>query len=115
MLNLINIANAQIVQCGGPNQPECGKEQFFMLFNTLVEFGLSIVVFLVAIAIAFGGFLILTSGGNQEKVTRGRKAITAAIVGAIIVFSAWLIVNTIITIFTDCSGQWNVFGDFKCG
>lgn len=114
MLNLINIANAQIVQCGGLNQPDCGKEQLFVLFNTLVEFGLSIVVFLVAIAIVFGGFLILTSAGNPEKVSRGRKAITSAIVGAVIVFSAWLIVNTLITIFTDCYGQWNVFGDFRC-
>lgn len=44
----------------------------------------------------YGGFLILTAGGNEDKVHQGRGAITAAVIGIAISLGAWLLVNELI-------------------
>jgi hypothetical protein len=47
----------------------------------------------VAVAIlVVAGYLFITSGGDPEKVEKAQKAITAAIVGLVIVFIARAIV-----------------------
>ncbi|OGY60391.1 MAG: hypothetical protein A3B23_01775 [Candidatus Colwellbacteria bacterium RIFCSPLOWO2_01_FULL_48_10] len=92
----------------------CGKAEFLILIKNLIDFGIKISVIAVGFAVAYGGFLVLTSGGSEDKVSRGHQAITAAVIGITIVLSAWLIVNTLIEFFTNCTGQWNVFGNFKC-
>ena len=37
----------------------------------------------------YAGFLILASGGNEEKITKGKKVIFYAVLGTIISFSAY--------------------------
>jgi hypothetical protein len=49
--------------------------------------GLALLLYLI-----WGGFDLLTSGGNPESVKRGQSKVTNAVVGFIIVFiSYWLI------------------------
>ena len=90
-------------------QPGYGKEEFFQLFKNLLGAAIYLGGLVVGIAIIYGGFLVLTSAGNEGRVSQGRKAITSAVVGFAIVLSAWLIVNTLLTIF-GCSGAWSVLG-----
>ncbi|MFA5030310.1 MAG: pilin [Patescibacteria group bacterium] len=47
----------------------------------------------------FGGFTILTSGGNVEKVAKGKKVILYAAIGLIIVLLSWSIVYVVSTMF----------------
>lgn len=91
----------------------CGWEEFKLLFFALINYAISIALLVVGIAVIWGGFLIMTSGGDQGRVTQGRQAITRAVIGAAIVFGSYLIVNTILEIFTDCSG-WQIFGGITC-
>ncbi len=43
----------------------------------------------------FGGFLIITNSGDVEKQKQGSKAITTSIIGFIIIFSAYWILQLI--------------------
>lgn len=43
----------------------------------------------------FGGFQLFTSGGDQKKVAEGKTTITNAVVGFVIVFVAFWIVQLI--------------------
>jgi len=55
-----------------------------------------IFVILIALVIIFvlgGGFLILTAGGSEEKVTKGKAYITWALVGFVIAILARAIPN----------------------
>ena len=45
------------------------------------------------LAFIYGGFLYLTSFGDQSKVSEGKKAITTACIGIVIVMCAWVIVQ----------------------
>ena len=44
----------------------------------------------------WGGIVILTSGGNSDKVKQGRDSIVWAAVGLIICFSSYIILNFVI-------------------
>lgn len=54
---------------------------------------------IVAVAmVLYGGFLWTTSGGNDEKVQKGKNVLKWAVIGIIIITSAWGIISTIMKI-----------------
>ena len=59
---------------------------FFVLFSALVA---------VALIVA-SGYMFMTSTGDPEKIEKAQKALTAAIVGMIIVFLARVIIGFVI-------------------
>jgi hypothetical protein len=44
----------------------------------------------------YGGFTIILSFGNPEKVQQGKQILTAAIIGIIIIFGAYILVKFIL-------------------
>ncbi|MDD3711088.1 MAG: pilin [Patescibacteria group bacterium] len=62
---------------------------------------------IIAVSLAiFGGFLWMTSEGNEEKVSKAKRVLKNALIGLIIVLSAWGIVTFIFrSLFSD--GQSN--------
>lgn len=47
------------------------------------------------IMFVYGGFLWLTSGGNEEKITKGKNIFTWATIGLVIIFLAYAIVSQV--------------------
>ncbi|MDE2098797.1 MAG: hypothetical protein KGL39_16210, partial [Patescibacteria group bacterium] len=45
--------------------------------------------------IIYGGILYTVSGGNKSLATEGKKWISAAIYGVVLLFAAFLLLNTI--------------------
>lgn len=64
----------------------------------ITDFLIQIALILVVLMTVYGGFLMMTAGGSQEKYSRGKSSITWAIIGLVIVLSSWVIVNTLIHI-----------------
>jgi hypothetical protein len=67
--------------------------------DTLISFGgqmvgtlLSFVGIIFMILMIAGGFLYMTSQGNDTKIKNARKLITSAIIGLILIASAYVIV-----------------------
>jgi amino acid transporter len=58
----------------------------------LITLSLGLLSLVSVVMIIIGGFTWLTSGGNEEKVDKAKKTISAAIIGIIIVLLAWAIV-----------------------
>lgn len=44
----------------------------------------------------YGGFLMITSFGQEDRITQGKKTLVSAVLGIIIVFSAYIIVDFIL-------------------
>ncbi len=57
---------------------------------------LGLLAIITVILIIYAGFLIMTSGGDPEKVGRGRKVMINAVVGLVIILSSLAIVQFII-------------------
>lgn len=67
-------------------------DSFEGLVKKIAEWFYKIMVPLAAIMVLYAGFLFLTSGGDEEKIKKAKKAITYTIVGvAIIVIGAGFI------------------------
>lgn len=72
--------------------------------GTLISKGITIAFIAAAIvALAYliwGGFKWITSGGDKHGVEGARNQIIAAIIGLIIVFVSWIILNIVVTALT---------------
>ncbi len=58
----------------------------------IIELSLGLLSLISVTMIIIGGFTWLTSGGNEEKVDKAKKTISAAVIGIVIVLLAWAIV-----------------------
>lgn len=77
----------------------CGVEQFIQLITGLIVKALQwVAIPLAVIFIVYGAFVIMTSAGSPEKVSSGKKIITAAVVGLVIAITAALLIQLIFTI-----------------
>lgn len=69
--------------------------QFSTLFNNIVPniyIAAGIVIFFM---ILFGGFTIISNSGNKDKVADGSKTITSAIIGLIVLFASYWIIQIV--------------------
>ena len=69
--------------------------QLTQIVAVLFNFLLAIAGIAAFVMIVLGGFRYLTSAGDPSKMGDARSQIFAAILGIIILFSSWMILNTI--------------------
>ncbi|MBI5467402.1 MAG: hypothetical protein HY975_04300 [Candidatus Kerfeldbacteria bacterium] len=58
----------------------------------ILNLALGLLALVAVVMIIIGGFTWLTAGGNEEKVDKAKKIISAAVIGLIIVLLAWAVV-----------------------
>lgn len=83
-----------IIPCEGNDCEVC---DIFKLISNVVNFvTFDLASPLAGLILAYGGFKLFTSGGNETEKSKGVKAIRAAVWGILITFGAWVIINAII-------------------
>lgn len=65
------------------------------LFNNIVPNIYLAAGLVIFIMIVIGGFTILANSGNQEKISEGGKTITSAIIGLLVLFASYWIIQII--------------------
>lgn len=98
---------AGLVPCGGRGEPPCQLCHFFVLFDNIFRFVLfTIVPPLAVLMLAIGGFMYifayLSPGealpgggkGGPNLLAQAKRLISSVIFGLLIIFAAWLVVNT---------------------
>lgn len=69
---------------------------FIQLALNVSQFILGIVGSLTLLMFVVGGVQFMISAGSSESISKAKKTITAAVVGLLIVFSSWLIINFVV-------------------
>ena len=69
--------------------------------NSIISIILGFLGLIAVILILIGGFMWMTAGGNEEKVTTGRKYIINGVIGLIIILAAYAIASFVITNLQD--------------
>ena len=69
---------------------------FFDLGQNILKFVLGISGACALLMFVWGGFLMLSSGGADTRVTQGREALLQATTGLIIILGSWVFVNLIV-------------------
>lgn len=75
-------------------------KDFSTLATNILKFALSLVGIIAVAAIIYGGFLYITSLGDDKKAQTGKNIILYTVVGIIIIGLAGLIANIFIKMFT---------------
>ena len=78
-----------------------GEEQLTQKIGDIVQAVLSFLGVIFLVLMIYGGYLWMTARGNEEQVTKAKNLITAAIIGLIIVISAYAISYFIIKSLSD--------------
>jgi len=68
---------------------------------TIVQWALGLLALVAVVIIIWAGFIWITAGGNDEKLEKSKKMITAAVVGLIVVLLAWAIVIFVVGATTN--------------
>lgn len=93
-----------VSSCKNLSATECGDYEindFIVLTINISRWILGIVGSLTLVMFVWGGVMFIISGGASDKISQAKKIIVAAIVGLIIVFSSWLIINFSISTISD--------------
>jgi len=87
-----------LVQCGGTGQGACSFCDFFAMINRIVQFVITrIVPVLATLMLAIGGVMFFFAGGSPANLAKAKGIITATVMGLVIIFAAFLIVGTILS------------------
>ncbi len=85
-----SVSNAQgLIVCNGPN---CTFDSLILLIRKVIDFLILISVPLASLSFAWAGFLLVSSGGSEDKKNKAKEIFSKTAIGFMIVLSAWLIV-----------------------
>lgn len=87
----------------------CIVPLFTNVITWLFELSGTVALFLII----FSGIKFITSGGDAKQVEGARKTLTYAVIGLLVIFFSYLIINLISTI--TGVGCIKVFGFDSCG
>ncbi|MDP3964088.1 MAG: hypothetical protein Q8Q20_00295 [bacterium] len=73
-----------------------GESSLPDIIVNIIGYVLSFIALIAVIMVIYGGFVWLTSGGNDERIASAKRAISSAIVGIVIVILAWAIVSFVV-------------------
>lgn len=84
---------APLVPCGGPDDP-CKFCDLFVLLDNIFDFiFIDIVPPIAVIAFIIGGIYFFFSRGNPQTVNKATGILTSAVIGLVIIYGAWLLLN----------------------
>lgn len=91
-------ANAALVTCGTTTNPTpCGVCDILVLGSNIINFVIFTMVPAIAVLLyLIAGFLILLGGANPGFVSTGKSIFKTTTGGVIIVFTSWMITNTVL-------------------
>jgi hypothetical protein len=99
---------AQLAQCSGP---DCSACNVVYMANGLIKWLIGILCVLFAVLLAIAGVKLVVSRGNTSALDAAKDSFVNAIIGFLIVLSAWLIVDTIMRSLVGNEGRLATDGD----
>jgi len=92
------ICDGAIVPCGRSGTPDCEFCHIFELINNILVFVLTCAVPIIgSVMLVWGGFMFFSSVESPEKVKDAKNIIKAVVIGMVIIFIAWVFLNSFLT------------------
>jgi hypothetical protein len=63
----------------------------------IINIALGFLGIIAVIIVLYGGFMWMTAGGNEERITKAKQILTAGVIGLVIIIMAWAIARYVIT------------------
>jgi len=88
------------------NCGNCGSRDIMIVIANVINGVLQLTGLFAVLSCIVSGFMYIISRGNEEKTGKAKAALTASIVGLIIIFTGWILINTIMTVLGYNCGSW---------
>lgn len=79
---------------------DCQLADIVVLAQNILTFIIVFAVILAGLLFAYAGLLLATDRGNEQNRRKATSIFWSAIIGLIVVLTAWLIVNTLLSLLT---------------
>jgi len=66
------------------------------IFGRIVKAFLGLIAFVALVYFIYGGFLLLTSAGNAEKVEKAKNTLVYGVLGIVITYTSWQILRFVL-------------------
>lgn len=85
-----------LVPCGNPGQSACTVCDFYVLIDNLIDFvAIKLAPPLALLLIVIGAVFIIISSGSQDLYNKGKNIITMALLGLLIIWGSWMIIDVV--------------------
>ena len=109
------ICEGEIVPCGG-DKGMCNFCHIFELANNIIVYVMTCLTPIISgVMLILGGFYFMIAGVDPGKMEQGKKITTAAIIGLVVIFISWILLNTFLSSMEIA--EWTGLGtwwEFKC-
>ena len=104
-VGLIGPTSTVQATCNNPDDPlglDCGAASGLnptdprLVVGRIINVALGLLGMISVALVVYAGFLWMTGGGNSEQVEKARKILTAAVIGLLIILSAFSISNYVL-------------------
>ena len=107
-----------LVPCGdtldGVEQSDCQACHVYALVENVFQWIFGVATVIVSIIIVTGGVRMATSAGNQQAKRDARKLIGAAVVGFILIGSAWMLIDLLIATLAGVPEADSILVSIEC-
>ena len=107
---IVNFALALDLGMGYGTNLGLGEADPRVIAVNIVRIALTFIGIIAVCIIIYAGFLWMTAAGSPEKIDKAKKTLIGAIIGLIIILSAWAIVTFIINQMSFVTGETCEFG-----
>ncbi|MDO8466984.1 MAG: pilin [bacterium] len=88
---------------GTPETTPCNVSAFIVWVKQIIKYMFIVSVPIATAFIVYGAFVMMKSGGNPGEFANGKKVVLSAIIGIVIMFTANIVVSTIVNALTGSS------------
>lgn len=85
------------------NSTELGGGNLIEIVGNIINVVLGLLGIISVVIILYGGFLIMTSGGKEDQIEKGKKTLLNAVIGLIIIMSSFAIAQFVINALSDAT------------
>lgn len=93
VFSINEVRAAGLIPCGGSGESACTLCHLIIGINSMMNYFYKVVFFFGIAAFAVAGVMYTVSSGQSSMMEWAKGAMKNAVIGIVIVFSAWLIVN----------------------
>lgn len=94
-------------------EESCSVCHLIILSNNVIDYLFKMVGIIAVLSLVIGGLLYITATGNSSLMTKAKTAFNKALTGFVIVFIAWIAINTVMVLFGFDDpledGNWKIF------
>lgn len=97
----IAFAEGILPPCAYENGPACHYEDLVKFANIAIDFIIKLALVVTPISFAYAGFIILTSGGDEGKLKKGKEILVKVGIGFAVILASFLFISFIMNTFTN--------------